>query len=426
MTVYHPTLQPIFAWPARTRFRLRFGQRTRRIIRVLLILLLALIFFLMSVETVVATPPADRYLVQPGDTLTAIALRHDVSVGELAAANGLTTDTWVFMGQTLVIPRAKPHGDALTSEPATQPLDATDPRVPDPLPTLPVLPQEQPARITPFSYAQVVEDNVPVYGSPEEIVQGAAPKRRLGSGYIWVSVGPRTTVAGQDYYQINVGEYVAAEVLSFYTPSGFQGVALAAQPERPFAWILTPVWPTLTPGGEVNPAASAYRRYELVQIFATEQLGDQVWYLIGPHQWINQIYVGKVAPSARPEGVAPEAAWIEVNLFEQTLTADVGDQMVYATLVSSGLPGWDTPKGLNRVWLKVKAGKMSGAQGRPDYYFLEDVPWTMYFNKDVALHAAYWHDGFGYKHSHGCVNLAPLDARWLFEWAPKDAWIWVH
>jgi lipoprotein-anchoring transpeptidase ErfK/SrfK len=115
-----------------------------------------------------------------------------------------------------------------------------------------------------------------------------------------------------------------------------------------------------------------------------------------------------------------------VNLFEQTLAAYVGDRMVYATLVSSGLPGWNTPPGLFQVWQKVKAGKMSGAENRPDYYFLEDVPWSLYFNQDVALHGAYWHNSFGYKHSHGCVNLAPLDAKWLFEWAPENLWVRVE
>jgi lipoprotein-anchoring transpeptidase ErfK/SrfK len=127
-----------------------------------------------------------------------------------------------------------------------------------------------------------------------------------------------------------------------------------------------------------------------------------------------------------PPGVPSGAAWIDINLFEQTLAAYVGDRMVYATLVSSGLPGWNTPPGLFEIWNKVLAGKMSGADGRPDYYFLEDVPWTLYFNQDVALHGAYWHDGFGYQHSHGCVNLAPLDARWLFEWAPEAAWVQVR
>ncbi len=203
-------------------------------------------------------------------------------------------------------------------------------------------------------------------------------------------------------------------------------MALAAQPERPFAWILKAVQPSITPAGELNAGARVYQRYDLVQIFATEYLGDQVWYLIGPHQWINQIYVGKVAPKASPGGVDPDARWIEVDLFEQTLAAYEGQRMVYATLVSTGLRGWDTPPGLFQVWLNVQSRKMSGGYGRPDYYFLEDVPWTMYFNRDIALHTAYWHDGFGYRHSHGCVNLPPLDAKWLYEWAPEDVSVWVH
>jgi hypothetical protein len=236
----------------------------------------------------------------------------------------------------------------------------------------------------------------------------------------------QTIYEGQSFYQVNAGEYVPAESLSLYAPSRFQGVALAAQPDRPFAWILKPVQPNLTPGGELNPEAAILERYEIVQIFATEQWNDQVWYLIAPHRWIDQTYVGKVAPSPRPEGVSPEATWVEVNLFEQTLAAYQGDQMVYATLVSSGLRGWDTPPGLSQVWLRVESGKMSGGHNRPDYYFLEDVPWTLYFNRDVALHTAYWHDGFGYRRSHGCVNLAPLDAKWLFDWAPEDLWVWVH
>jgi hypothetical protein len=219
---------------------------------------------------------------------------------------------------------------------------------------------------------------------------------------------------------------VPADALAFYRPSAFQGVALAQQPEHPFAWILRAVQPLAAPGGQVNAEAPVYQRYDLVQIFATERLGDQVWYLIGQDQWINQIFVGKVTPSTMPEGVVPGAAWIDINLFEQTLAAYVGDRMVYATLVSSGLPGWNTPPGLFQIWLKVGAGKMSGAHGRPDYYFLEDVPWSMYFNQDVALHGAYWHNSFGYQHSHGCVNLAPLDAQWLFNWAPEAAWVRVQ
>jgi hypothetical protein len=41
----------------------------------------------------------------------------------------------------------------------------------------------------------------------------------------------------------------------------------------------------------------------------------------------------------------------------------------------------------------------------------------MYFYRGYGLHGAYWHDGFGSGRSHGCVNLSPRDARWLFDWA---------
>jgi LysM repeat protein len=369
------------------------------------------------------------YVVQPGDTLTDIAARHRVSVSQLVTANDLSADAWVFAGQQLAIPTSESRQQAITLDTIDKRAFLVDRRVPDPLPQQPTLPKAQPINATHATYARVIQDDTPVYSHPGGAALGLPPKRTLGVGFVWVSVQGQTTYEGYDYFQINPGEYVSAEALSFYRPSAFQGVALADQPERPFAWILQTVQPLLTPEGESNPDAPVYQRYDLVQIFAEERLGDQVnqvWYLIGPDQWINQTYVGKVTPSVPPEGVASDAAWVEVNLFEQTLAAYVGDRIIYATLVSTGLPGWGTPVGLSQVWLKVPVGKMSGGYDRPDYYFLEDVRWTMYFNRDVALHSAYWHDGFGYKHSHGCVNLAPMDARWLFEWAPENLWVLVR
>jgi lipoprotein-anchoring transpeptidase ErfK/SrfK/LysM repeat protein len=370
-----------------------------------------------------------EYVVQPGDTMLKIAARFGVNVTHLATANELRWNDWVYVGQSISVPGSAT--DHSTEQPAagTDKLYDTDPRVPDPLPQLPVAHQEPIAGAVPFTYARVVLDTAPVYGSLDDAISRRSPKRILGPGYVWVSIEDRTNASGEDYYQINKDEFIHAAALKLYSPSEFRGIALAEQPERPFAWILKPVQPRLTPGGQLNPQANEYQRYDLVQIFAAEQTGEQVWYLIGPHQWINQVYVGKVTRSPIPAELhvdEPNVAWIEVNLFEQTLAAYEGDRMVYATLVSTGLRGWDTPPGLFEVWLRFQWRKMSGAYGRPDYYFLEDVPWTMYFNKDIALHTAYWHDGFGYRHSHGCVNLAPSDAKWLFDWAPETTWVWVR
>ncbi len=311
--------------------------------------------------------------------------------------------------------------------PATTAARIASVRLPDPLPELavvPIAPSETSG--VPRTYAQIIKDHTPVYRHPIEAAHGLPPTRRLGVGFIWVSVEGKTTYDGREYFRINANEYVPAEALNIYQPSTFQGVALAEQPANSFARILRGVQPLLAPGGDINPDAPVFQRYQLVQIFATEVLGDQVWYLIGQDQWINQTFVGKVTPSAVPAGVGPGAAWIDIDLFEQTLAAYVGDRMVYATLVSSGLPGWNTPPGLFQVWQRVESGKMSGAYQRPDYYFLEDVPWSLYFNRDIALHGAYWHDSFGYQHSHGCVNLAPLDARWLFAWATEAIWVRVQ
>jgi lipoprotein-anchoring transpeptidase ErfK/SrfK len=150
-----------------------------------------------------------------------------------------------------------------------------------------------------------------------------------------------------------------------------------------------------------------------------------------------------VTTTPQPEGVALRAKWIAVNRAEQTVAAYEGERMVFATLASTGLPWWQTPDGLFRIWLKRRIGDMTG--GRPDgeyFYLVEDVPWTMYFQGPYALHAAYWHDDFGYEHSRGCVNLSPNDARWLFEWASPSlpvgrqeiflteenpgTWVYVH
>lgn len=137
--------------------------------------------------------------------------------------------------------------------------------------------------------------------------------------------------------------------------------------------------------------------------------------MIGPNQWIKQTFVSRVQPVERPDDVS--GRWVGVDLYEQTLVAYEDDKPVFATLVSSGLEAWSTNEGIFPIWAHMPKDAMAGATGAPDSYALQSVPWVMYFDGSISLHGTYWHDLFGYRRSHGCVNLSISDARWVFEWA---------
>ena len=117
----------------------------------------------------------------------------------------------------------------------------------------------------------------------------------------------------------------------------------------------------------------------------------------------------------RPEGVPWDARWVHVDLNEEVLTAYEGDTLVFATLISSGTREHPTRVGLYRVSYKGVHDLMHG-----EGYFVEEVPFVLYFHDGEALHGAFWHDRFGTAVTHGCVNLSPADAAWLFEWAPPS------
>src|SRR5690606_15554667 len=121
----------------------------------------------------------------------------------------------------------------------------------------------------------------------------------------------------------------------------------------------------------------------------------------------------------------PGERWIDINLSQQTIVAFEGETPKYATLISSGkksnIKAKDhrTPTGSWRIYVKHLTDTMDGdgtaAGDLP--YSIEDVPYVMYFHKSYALHGAFWHANYGVEMSHGCINLAPLDAKYFFFFA---------
>jgi hypothetical protein len=113
--------------------------------------------------------------------------------------------------------------------------------------------------------------------------------------------------------------------------------------------------------------------------------------------------------------------WIEINLSWQWLTAYEGDTPVFGVAVSTGIDGLDTPAGEYAIEWMQEWETMWGSD-----YYLEDVPYVMYFADYLAIHGAYWHDNFGEPMSHGCVNLPVWAAEWLYFWADIGTPVWIH
>lgn len=109
--------------------------------------------------------------------------------------------------------------------------------------------------------------------------------------------------------------------------------------------------------------------------------------------------------------------WIEIDLSEQTLTAHQGDAIFLQSPISSGL--WNkTPPGEYRIWYKIKSTKMEGGSKlNHTYYYLPNVPYSMFFFGDYGIHGTYWHSNFGQPMSHGCVNAPTPIAEKLFYWS---------
>jgi lipoprotein-anchoring transpeptidase ErfK/SrfK len=138
---------------------------------------------------------------------------------------------------------------------------------------------------------------------------------------------------------------------------------------------------------------------------------------------ISPDVLADAAPSHAVLGIAtPSDRWIEVDLSEQKLRAWNGKELYLETSISSGLARTPTPVGEFHVWMKIRATKMEGGEGKY-YYNLPNVPYVMFFENDktpaylgFGLHGTYWHHDFGTPHSHGCVNLPTDMAHVLYEW----------
>ncbi len=264
---------------------------------------------------------------------------------------------------------------------------------------------------------------------PGAILPGiyGVPMRRHRSLSVLLKFRDEVEVRGRTYLRTRLGKLIDARKVHVKEPSTFSGLFLKydGAPLLPMAWARSrtsprapiAVWSSPEEGellGVLEPRTA-------VPILG--QTEDGVWARVAQDAWISfdDLHVARLmAPSAE---VKPGERWVDVDLTEQVLVAYEGRRPVFTTLVSSGAAN-PTPEGSYRIWIKFSEADMRGDAG-DHRYAVSSVPWTMYFHNDFALHAAYWHDGFGDRRSAGCINLSAQDARALYQWtSPQvpDGW----
>jgi hypothetical protein len=298
-----------------------------------------------------------------------------------------------------------------------------------PAPPLPAIKPSPVLNEIPFKYAKITSPSAPFYSTVEE-ADVKIPMYYIGGATRYISyTGTQDTEKGF-YYQSNVtGGWLDGGDLARASVPEFQGLEFRSTPRSSFAWVVSPSYlkTRLTPGYDGKETKRELQRLEVVPVYAMKQVGKDNWVMIGLDEWIEDSAVARVIPNTTPPDGVDNGRWIEINLEEQVLMVYDQSELVYATIISTGIDPFFTRPGLHKIFEKKDTETMSGdfSSDRSEYYYLEDVPWTMYFDQLRALHGAYWNTLLGFPRSHGCVNLSIGDSRWLFDWARVGDYVYV-
>jgi hypothetical protein len=231
--------------------------------------------------------------------------------------------------------------------------------------------------------------------------------------------------SGATYWHTQSGGYIRAGVVgTLRTGPTFQGVRLDTTTHLPVAFAISNVTPVYRASGTTMTATGRAPRLQFFQLTGDPplRLGTEEYHRTADGTFLRARNVRIVTAHAPPVDLTPGERWIDVNLDHQSLVAYEGTTAVYATVVSTGLrrrsltENYETIQGAFRIQSKHVATTMDG-NSNDGPYSIEDVPWVMYFEQSFALHGAFWHNSFGVMRSHGCVNLSPPDARFLFFWS---------
>ncbi len=192
---------------------------------------------------------------------------------------------------------------------------------------------------------------------------------------------------------------------------------------------------------KANPASTPLYRlyYQSIHwvVDLVEGVDGRQWYkllddLLAVNYYVRAEHLRRIPPETLAP-IAPEIPErdkrIEISLAEQELRAFEFDRLVFRTRISSGIPDsrpkangipTATPTGNFYITQKMPLRHMGDGHltGNLEAYELPGVPWVSYFTSTgVAFHGTYWHSDYGRPRSHGCINMRPEEALWIFRWS---------
>ena len=199
-------------------------------------------------------------------------------------------------------------------------------------------------------------------------------------------------------------------------------VVSASATEEPMPVNATAVTVTATPTATAVPEAVLPTTYKVVAGDSLHGISELYGVSLSSIVLANGIWDSSLIYAGQEIIIPNESEVISTSLIKTGIIVVLADQTAFAVtdgrvemrfVISSGMPDTPTPTGHFVIMDKRDSVNMTGTG-----YDYPDVTWVMYFKEGgYALHAAYWHNDFGHQASHGCVNLKPEDAQWLYNWA---------
>ena len=171
--------------------------------------------------------------------------------------------------------------------------------------------------------------------------------------------------------------------------------------------------------------------YETVHWITKTTIGadGKTWYRLLDDKFNLYYYIPgehmRIIPDEELAPISPELPetekLIEVQLAQQLVLAYEGSRLVFAARAATGGQfrdgRWTTPIGEFTTSYKRPTRHMAAGDIASNGFDLPGVPWVLYItDSGISFHGTFWHNDYGHPRSHGCINLTPQAAKWLYRW----------